>query len=105
VIAIVDLWVNLAWRPIEGKIERDTELRRLVVMLDFVRVVFKGIVQDELLVRGFAAVNDEEFSGWLKRHGALEITLTRFGGHCGFHSGGRGPTWIERQVLAAFNSR
>jgi predicted alpha/beta-fold hydrolase len=41
----------------------------------------------------------------LARPGTLEITLTRFGGHCGFHSGGRGPTWIERQVLAAFNSR
>jgi predicted alpha/beta-fold hydrolase len=39
------------------------------------------------------------------RPGALDITLTRFGGHGGFQSGDRGPTWIERQVLAAFNSR
>jgi predicted alpha/beta-fold hydrolase len=41
----------------------------------------------------------------LARPHSLEITLTRFGGHCGFHSGGRGPAWIEREVLAAFNSR
>jgi uncharacterized protein with NAD-binding domain and iron-sulfur cluster len=74
-VALVDLWVELAWRPFEGQIERDTKLRRLVVMLDFARVVFKGIVEDELLVRGFSAVNDEEFSAWLKRHGALELTL------------------------------
>lgn len=75
VLAVVDLWVDLAWRPNQERIEHDTELRRLIILLDFARVVFKGIVEDELLVRGFSAVNDEEFCAWLKRHGALEITL------------------------------
>ena len=31
---------------------------------------------------------------------ALGVTLTRFGGHCGFVDGLRGPTWIDREVLA-----
>jgi len=35
---------------------------------------------------------------------SLEVTLTRFGGHCGFYEGGAGPTWIEREVLASFNA-
>jgi predicted alpha/beta-fold hydrolase len=35
---------------------------------------------------------------------SLEVTLTRFGGHCGFYEGGTGPTWIEREVLASFNA-
>lgn len=36
----------------------------------------------------------------------LEITVTRFGGHCGFHdgNGGNGPSWLEREVVATFGS-
>lgn len=36
---------------------------------------------------------------------SLEVTLTRFGGHCGYYAGGDGPTWIEREILATFNAR
>jgi hypothetical protein len=38
------------------------------------------------------------------RPAVLEITCTRYGGHCGFYDGGVGPTWIERQILASFES-
>jgi predicted alpha/beta-fold hydrolase len=34
----------------------------------------------------------------------LEVTLTRFGGHCGYYAGGDGPTWIEREILATLNA-
>lgn len=30
---------------------------------------------------------------------ALAVTLTRFGGHCGFFDNFPGPTWLERHVL------
>ena len=36
----------------------------------------------------------------LKRVPALDVTLTRFGGHCGFVDSLRGPTWIDREILA-----
>lgn len=36
----------------------------------------------------------------LARPQALEVTPTRFGGHCGFYEGGSGSTWIEREVHA-----
>lgn len=36
----------------------------------------------------------------LARPPALEITCTPLGGHCGYYEGGRGSTWIEREVLA-----
>lgn len=38
------------------------------------------------------------------RPGNLEITLTSFGGHCGFYEGTRGATWIERQILGTFEA-
>lgn len=35
----------------------------------------------------------------LARPRNLEITVTRFGGHCGFYDGSVGPTWIEREIV------
>jgi predicted alpha/beta-fold hydrolase len=32
----------------------------------------------------------------------LAVMQTRFGGHCGFHDGQEGPSWVERETLAAF---
>jgi len=36
----------------------------------------------------------------LARPKPLEISCTRLGGHCGYYEGGRGSTWIEREVYA-----
>jgi predicted alpha/beta-fold hydrolase len=36
----------------------------------------------------------------LARPPALSLTVTRYGGHCGFFDHLRGPTWLERRILA-----
>jgi predicted alpha/beta-fold hydrolase len=36
----------------------------------------------------------------LARPGALSLTVTRYGGHCGYFERLRGPTWLERRILA-----
>ncbi len=38
----------------------------------------------------------------LTRTSALEVTVTRHGGHCGFLERLSGPSWVERQIVAAF---
>ena len=35
----------------------------------------------------------------LARSPALSLTVTRYGGHCGFFEALRGPTWLERRIL------
>jgi len=40
----------------------------------------------------------------LAQPASLEVTCTRFGGHCGFYDGGR-STWIEREMLATLLRR
>ncbi|MGB6605865.1 MAG: alpha/beta fold hydrolase [Steroidobacteraceae bacterium] len=35
----------------------------------------------------------------LAHTGALSVTVTRYGGHCGFLERLSGPTWVERQIL------
>lgn len=34
------------------------------------------------------------------RTDALDVTLARHGGHCGFVDGALGPTWIDREIVA-----
>lgn len=36
----------------------------------------------------------------LARPPALRVVVTRYGGHCGFFERLRGPTWLERRILA-----
>jgi uncharacterized protein len=36
----------------------------------------------------------------LARPSALSVTVTRYGGHCGFFDRLRGPTWHERRIMA-----
>lgn len=55
----------------------DASLRRLGDLVDLVVTCCLGIVRDRLLVdhRGFGAIDDEDFRGWLRRHGARPGTL------------------------------
>jgi hypothetical protein len=39
----------------------------------------------------------------IARPAALELTVTARGGHCGFMDALRGPSWIDRQVVAEFD--
>jgi uncharacterized protein with NAD-binding domain and iron-sulfur cluster len=51
--------------------------RRVVPLVDLVATSLLGIGRDGLLddPRGFAAVDDEDYRAWLRRHGAMEPTL------------------------------
>ncbi|HSL26255.1 MAG TPA: FAD-dependent oxidoreductase [Acidimicrobiia bacterium] len=56
---------------------RDDAARRLWSLADLIVTTVRGILVDGLLTdpRGFAAINDEEYRGWITRHGASEETL------------------------------
>jgi predicted alpha/beta-fold hydrolase len=38
----------------------------------------------------------------IARPSTLEVTHTRYGGHCGYYDGAAGPTWVEREIIATF---
>ena len=38
----------------------------------------------------------------LARPAMLELTITRHGGHCGYMDALRGPSWIDRRIVAEF---
>jgi uncharacterized protein len=41
----------------------------------------------------------------LARPPGLSLTVTRYGGHCGFFERLSGPTWLERRILALLGAR
>ncbi len=55
----------------------DDRSRRLWSLLDLVMTTTRGIVVDGLLLdpRGFAAINDQDYRDWIRRHGAAPETL------------------------------
>ncbi len=54
--------------------ERD-RLRRLALVLDFVATILIGIVKDEVIFKGFVAVDDLDHVAWLRKHGANPATI------------------------------
>ncbi|HTM85484.1 MAG TPA: FAD-dependent oxidoreductase [Mycobacterium sp.] len=77
--------LGAALEAIGTSIDRENRLdhRRLWVLLSLVVAVVRGILADHLITHphGFRAINDEEFSDWVVRHGghpeALQSPLVR----------------------------
>jgi uncharacterized protein with NAD-binding domain and iron-sulfur cluster len=65
------LWAHVVRERVEDK-----RLRMFFLWLDLSATISTGIHRDELVERGFGAINDEEFRDWLRRHGANELTLS-----------------------------
>ena len=51
------------------EVERDAELRHLVIVVETGLSLVIGIMSDDLLRKGFLAIDDEDFVEWLARHG------------------------------------
>lgn len=65
-------WIHDHVRPLA---DRDDTLRRLWLALDFGATVVRGIVVDDVLEKGFDAVDDRDFQQWLREHGAAAATV------------------------------
>jgi uncharacterized protein with NAD-binding domain and iron-sulfur cluster len=57
--------------------EADPDLRMFFTVFDTIASTTAGIVDDGVLEHGFDAINDQEWSDWLRRHGAKQVTLGR----------------------------
>jgi uncharacterized protein with NAD-binding domain and iron-sulfur cluster len=55
---------------------KNQELRRLNTILDTVLAVARGILDDDLIHRGFDSIDGLEFRGWLAKHGCRQPTNT-----------------------------
>ena len=62
------------WHAIEHDIESNDEARRLWITMDLVLSNVKGIISDDILLKGFESIDDEDYKEWLTKHGASQIT-------------------------------
>jgi uncharacterized protein with NAD-binding domain and iron-sulfur cluster len=62
---------------VEDRCDDDPDLRLFFTMFDTIASSVAGVVKDGVLEHGFDAINDKEWSEWLRRHGAREVTLGR----------------------------
>ena len=69
------LWHNYA-QAAEDAGEDDDVVRRMLILTDICATTVAGILRDDLIERGFDAVDDEDLVEWLARHGAHQLTTT-----------------------------
>nr|WP_315495212.1 NAD(P)-binding protein [uncultured Rhodoferax sp.] len=70
------LWkaLDAAWHWVrdaaETLVKDNTELRRLLIVAEFLLAIVRGCIADEVATKGFDPLDEENFSDWLVRHGA-----------------------------------
>jgi uncharacterized protein with NAD-binding domain and iron-sulfur cluster len=64
---------------VRGELEKNDELRHVVIIVDTAIATIIGILEDEVLDKGFMAIEDKDFIAWLKEHGCnyADSPLTR----------------------------
>jgi len=66
---------GLVLKKIEAQLEEDDQLRRNWIMLDLSITCVIGMIQDEVLTRGFDDLNEFDFREWLISHGASQVSI------------------------------
>lgn len=63
-----------------NKAQHEEGMRRLGVLLDTALPLLRGIVEDEVVEKGYDRLDEEDFMEWLARHGAKEPNnaITRY---------------------------
>jgi uncharacterized protein with NAD-binding domain and iron-sulfur cluster len=53
----------------------DSELRRLFVLADITVTTITGMIEDDVINKGFNIINNYDYREWLQKHGAANITI------------------------------
>ena len=67
------LWVR---DTAEKLVEGNTELRRLLIVAEFLLAIIRGCIKDQVATQGFDVLDNENFSDWLLRHGASVMVVS-----------------------------
>ena len=71
----LDGFLQWLWRLLEKEVARSAPGRRLWLLMDFGVANLRGYLADDVLHRGFSALDGIDYRAWLRSHGASEITL------------------------------
>jgi len=67
----------IAWiKKIAGDVQSaETSLRRFFIMADLGVVTIKGMIDDDIIIKGFDVINNCDYRQWLQKNGADPITV------------------------------
>jgi len=68
-------YLDWLWQRVEDKIEKDEEARRLWITVNLILSNVRGIIRDEIAIKGFESIDDLDYREWIAKHGASEITV------------------------------
>ncbi len=76
---------------IASRLEQDDELRRFFIIMDTGLAAVVGMIADQVLQKGFMAIEDVDMIDWLKKHGcrsaASPITIGMYDACFGYQNG------------------
>ena len=75
IVWMLQRFLQWLWGRVATLIEHDVGARRLWIAIDLISATARGMIVDEVVVRGFDHIDDYEFKDWLRKHGASELTL------------------------------
>ena len=63
------------WKELGERLRQDAHLRLFFTIFDTFASATAGIVEEDVLTKGWESINDHDLCEWLKLHGAKEVTL------------------------------
>ena len=75
IVWLLERFVQWLWGRVATGIVHDAGARRLWIAIDLISATVRGMVADEVILRGFDHIDYYEFKGWLRKHGASDLTL------------------------------
>jgi uncharacterized protein with NAD-binding domain and iron-sulfur cluster len=68
-------YLDWLWKKVEARIESDDEARRLWITVNLILSNVRGIIRDEIAIKGFESIDDLDYREWIAKHGASDITV------------------------------
>jgi uncharacterized protein with NAD-binding domain and iron-sulfur cluster len=77
IVSVLETFQGLSRKALERAIAKeDIETRRLLIVIDFINTVIRGLIIDDALDhQSFNDLDNYDFAAWLTKHGAWDITV------------------------------
>ena len=72
-ITFLQRWLHTV--PLIYNLNKNSGARHIYIALDLGLALLRGIIESEVITKGFDSINDLEWTAWLKQNGASEWTL------------------------------
>src|SRR5262249_36183939 len=75
ILWLLDEFRRRLFRHLQDLKAGNDAVRQLLILMDFAGAHVRGLIADGVIFKGFAAIDDQEWTAWLRKHGASDFTL------------------------------